>query len=210
MTWRGTLALGLLLVLGAGGGFAASMTAGEHPDGSGAAVPVAAASPGLPVDPAPETVADPLTAPLAPSLPLVERRTGRGKDVVTLSVPDGWIKNDLSVKEWTWRPPDQPMYAYVLRVEQVRGDREPIARLIANRKVALDQDEVDVRFESETADSLHFTYIADQHLRHGLLKWVPVPGTTVAQVEVAISGRAVDVPGMEDLIERVAASATMG
>ena len=58
-----------------------------------------------------------------------------------------------------------------------------------NRKVALDEDEVNLQFVNETTDSLHFTYTADDHLRHGLLTWVPVPGTATAQVEVAITGR---------------------
>ena len=40
-------------------------------------------------------------------------------------------------------------------------------------------------------------HTADDHLRHGLLTWVPVPSTATAQVEVAISGRQVDVPGMQ-------------
>ena len=177
--------------------------------GTGTASPVAAQSPSLPVDPAPDLVADPATAPLATTLPLVDREVGRGADVVSLSVPRGWVRSNLAEDEWTWRPENQPKYAYVLRVEQVRGDRDPISRVLANRKVALDEDEVNLEFVSETADSLHFTYTADDHLRHGLLTWVPVPGTSTAQVEVAISGRDVDVPGMQDLIERVAASVSM-
>ncbi len=203
--------LGLLLALGAGGGFGMSMTTvtGSDSLGGGTAEPVAAQSPSLPVDPAPDLVADPTTAPLATALPLVEREVGRGSDVVTLSVPRGWIRSNLAEDEWTWRPENQPKYAYVLRVEQVRGDRDPIARVLANRKVALDEDEENLDFVSETADSLHFTYTSDDHLRHGLLTWVPVPGTATAQVEVAISGRAVDVSGMQDLLARVAASVSM-
>ena len=201
--------LGLLLVLGAGGGFVASMAMASDHVGTGTASPVAAQSPSLPVDPAPDLVADPATAPLATTLPLVDREVGRGADVVSLSVPRGWMRSNLAEDEWTWRPENQPKYAYVLRVEQVRGDRDPISRVLANRKVALDEDEVNLEFVSETADSLHFTYTADDHLRHGLLTWVPVPGTSTAQVEVAISGRDVDVPGMQDLIERVAASVRM-
>lgn len=201
--------LGLLLALGAGGGFVAAVATASDTDDRGAASPVAAQSPSLPVDPAPDFAADPAAAPLATTLPLVERTVGRGTGSVRLSVPRSWVKNDLGPDEWTWRPPDQPKYAYVMRVEQVRGDRDPISRVLATRKIALDEDEVNLEFVSETADSMHFTYTADDHLRHGLLTWVPVPGTATAQVEVAISGRDVDVPGMQDLVERVAASVTM-
>ena len=138
-----------------------------------------------------------LVAAQSPSLP------------VELSVPRVWVRNDLAEDEWTWRPEDQPKYAYVLRVEQVRGDRDPISRVLANREVALKEDEVDLEVVGQTTDSLHFTYTADDHLRHGLLRWVSVPGTSTAQVEVAISGRDVDVPGMQDLIARVAAGVRM-
>ena len=201
--------LGLLLALGAGGGFGMSLTTASNPVEGGTAAPVVAQSPSLPVDPAPDLVDDPTTAPLATALPLVDRTVGRGTGIVHLSVPRDWVRSDLGPDEWTWRPPDQPKYAYVLRVEQVRGDRDPISRVLANRKIALDEDEVNLQLVDETTDSLHFTYTADDHLRHGLLRWVAVPGTATAQVEVAISGRQVDVPGMQDLIARVAASVTM-
>lgn len=209
MTWRGPAVLGLLLALGVGGGFAVSMTSASDPAGRGTAEPVAAQSPSLPVDPAPDVVGDPTTAPLATTLPLVDRSVGRGTARVSLSVPRDWVRSDLGPDEWTWRPVAQPKYAYVLRVEQVRGDRDPISRVLAGRKLALDEDEENLDFVHETTDSLHFTYTADQHLRHGLLQWVPVPGTATAQVEVAISGRQVDVPGMQDLIARVSASVSM-
>lgn len=201
--------IGLLLALGVGGGFAVSRSMTAAPAADGTAEPVAAQSPSLPVDPAPDFVTDPTTAPLATTLPLVDRTVGRGSAMVRLSVPRDWIRSDLGPDEWTWRPVAQPKYAYVLRVEQVRGDRDPISRVLAARKLALDEDEEGLEFVAETTDSLYFTYTADQHLRHGLLQWVPVPGTATAQVEVAISGRQVDVPGMQDLIARVAASVTM-
>lgn len=201
--------LGLLLALGAGGGFAVSMATASDPGGRGTAAPVAAQSPGLPVDPAPDLVEDPGTDPLSTLLPLVDRTVGRGTSAVRLAVPRGWVRNDLGPDEWTWRPEDQPKYAYVLRVEQVRGDRDPIPRVLAGRKLALEEDEQDLVLLAETTDSLQFSYTADRHLRHGLVRWVPVPGTTTAQVEVAISGRAVDVLGMQDLIARVAASVSM-
>lgn len=201
--------LGLLLALGVGGGFAVSRSMTAAPAAHGTAEPVAAQSPSLPVDPAPDFVDDPTTAPLATALPLVDRTVGRGTAMVRLSVPRDWIRSDLGPDEWTWRPVAQPKYAYVLRVEQVRGDRDPISRVLAGRKLALDEDEEGLEFVGETTDSLQFTYTADQHLRHGLLQWVPAPGTATAQVEVAISGRQLDVPGMQDLIARVAASVTM-
>ncbi len=89
--------------------------------GTGTASPVAAQSPSLPVDPAPDLVADPATAPLATTLPLVDREVGRGADVVSLSVPRGWMRSNLAEDEWTWRPENQPKYA--LRAARRAGSR---------------------------------------------------------------------------------------
>ena len=87
--------LGLLLALGAGGGFGMSLTMASNPAEGGTAAPVAAQSPSLPVDPAPDLVDDPATAPLATALPLVDRAVGRGTGIVHLSVPRGWVRSDL-------------------------------------------------------------------------------------------------------------------
>ena len=71
--------LGLLLVLGTAAGFGVSLARRRAPAGSGAATPVAAQSPSLPVDPVPELLPDPTTAPLAPDArPCARQSVGSG------------------------------------------------------------------------------------------------------------------------------------
>ena len=201
----------VLLVAGAAGGFGASLALAENPTAVGAGVPVVAHSPSLPVDPAPSLVPDPAFASLATSLDLVDRRVGgKGGFRMTVPVPKGWDEVANSLNEWKWRPPDQPEFGYVLRVEQVLSQRDTVARILANRKVALDQDESSVEFVDETSNSLHFTYVTESHLRHGFLIWLDVTGSGFAQVEVALTGREVDVPGMQDLVTRVAYGIRLG
>lgn len=207
---RGALLLGLLLALGTASGFGLSLAVAEHPPGSGAAAPVAAQSPSLPVDPVPELLPDPRTAPLAPSLDLVRTRVGTGDFRMSLPVPAGWDFFVNSLNEWQWQPPDQPDFGYALRVEQVLSNRRSIAWTLQNRIAELNEDEENVEILGQTADSLHFSYVRSNHLRHGYLAWLDLTGSDNAQVEIGISGRQVDDAGMADLMVRVAAGIELG
>ncbi len=207
---RGPFVLGLLLVLGTAAGFGISLAVAEHPAGSGAATPVAAQSPSLPVDPVPELLPDPPTVPLAPSLDLVRTSVGTGDFKMSLPVPEGWNFYVNSLNEWQWRPPEQPDFGYVLRVEQVLSNRRSIQRTLDNRIAELDEDEENVEILSRTDDTLHFSFVASNHLRHGYLTWLDLTGSDNAQVEIAVTGRKVDDAGMADLVARVAAGMELG
>jgi hypothetical protein len=207
---RGPFVLGLLLVLGTAAGFGISLAVAEHPPGSGAATPVAAQSPSLPVDPVPELLPDPPTVPLAPSLDLVRTSVGTGDFKMSLPVPEGWNFYVNSLNEWQWRPPDQPDFGYVLRVEQVLSNRRSIEWTLDNRIAELDEDEENVEILSQDDGLLHFTFVTSNHLRHGYLTWLDLTGSDNAQVEIAVTGRKVDDEGMADLIARVAAGMRLG
>ena len=202
--------LALLLALGVGGGFGASWALGANPRADGRAAPVAAASPSLPVDPVPELLPDPGTAPLAPSLDLVRTSVGTGDFKMSLSVPRGWEFYVNSLNEWQWRPPDQPDFGYVLRVEQVLSNRRSIQWTLDNRIGELNEDEENVEIISQDDGLLHFTFVTSNHLRHGYLTWLDLTGSDNAQVEIAVTGREVDDAGMADLIARVAAGMELG
>ncbi|WP_210439187.1 hypothetical protein [Nocardioides xinjiangensis] len=210
MTWRGTAVLALLLVVGAAGGFGASLLAGENPRAEGRAAPVAAASPSLPVDPVPDLLPDPPTPPLAPGLPLERRVVGSGDFRMTLLAPVGWDFSENSLNEWQWRPPDQPDFGYVMRVEQVLSSRRSIDWTLDRRIDELREDESNVEVLGQTADSLHFSYVTSNHLRHGYLRWVDLTGSDNAQVEIAVTGREVDDAGMADLVARVGSGIRLG
>lgn len=209
-TQRLAAVLALLLALGAALGFGASWVLGENPAGQGAASPVAASSPSLPVDPVPELLRDPTTPALAPAVPLVRQTVGAGGFRMSVPVPEGWIFSENSLNEWQWRPPDQPAFGYVLRVEQVLSNRRSIDWTVDRRIDELREDESNLDVLTETGDSLHFSFVTSNHLRHGFLRWLDLTGSDNAQVEIAVTGREADVPGMRDLIARVAAGVELG
>lgn len=210
MTGRRLLVLGLLLVLGAAVGFGSSMAVAEHPTSSEAAAPVAAQSPSLPVDPVPELLPDSTHPALAPGLDLVRQTVGTGDFQMTLPVPEGWVFSVNSLNEWQWRPPEQPDFGYVLRVEQVLSNRRSIDWTLDRRIDELDEDEENLTVLDQTADSLHFSFVLSNHLRHGHLTWLDLTGSDNAQVEIAVTGRRVDDAGMADLIARIADGIELG
>ena len=129
---------------------------------------------------------------------------------MTLPVPRGWDFSVNSLNEWQWRPPDQPDFGYVMRVEQVLSNRRSIDWTLDRRIDELDEEEDELEILDQTEDSLHFGYVTANHLRHGYLTWLDLTGSDNAQVEIAVTGRAVDDPGMADLIARVAAGMALG
>ncbi|GAA1913819.1 hypothetical protein [Nocardioides hwasunensis] len=211
MTGRRLTLLALALVVGLMGGFGTSWALGAGPLGSGAAAPVADASPTLPVDPVPDLLPDPDYPPLAPDVRLVDTTVGEGDFRMTVPAPDGWNLSPNSLNEWQWRPPDQPAsFGYLMRVEQVLSNRRSIDWTLDRRIAELEEDEQGVEILDRTEDGIHFTFILSNHLRHGYLTWIDVTGTDNAQVEIAVSGRAVDQPGLAALAERVAAGVRLG
>lgn len=210
MNWRGTAVLVLLLAIGAMTGFVASWALGENPGGEGAAAPVTAASPSLPVDPVPELLPDPTFAPMQEDLDLVRQAVGIGDFRLSLEVPAGWRFSPNSLNEWQWRPPDFQPFGYYLRVEQVLSNRRSIDWTLDRRIDELKEDEAAVKVLDEGDGRLHYSYIASNHRRHGFLAWLDLTGSDNAQVEVAVTGREADVPGMADLISRIADSMVLG
>ena len=201
--------LALLLAIGVAAGFGASLALGENPSGGLRASPLPA-SPSLPVDPVPELLPDPDTPPLATGLPLVRQTVGAGDFRMTLPVPKGWTFSENSLNEWQWRPPGQPDFGYVLRVEQVLSNRRSIEWTLDRRIAELREDESNVEVIAQTRDSLHFSFVTANHLRHGHLRWLDLTGSDNAQVEIAVTGRTVDDPGMADLIARVGSGVRLG
>ncbi|MBS2936161.1 hypothetical protein KDN32_00210 [Nocardioides sp. J2M5] len=210
MRWRGPVVLAVLVAAGIVGGFAVSLALAEHPTDGGTAAPVAAQSPSLPVDPVPDLLPDPDFAPLDGSLPLVRQVVGAGDFRMSLPTPRGWRFSENSLNEWQWRPPDQPSFGYLVRVEQVLSNRRSIAWTLDRRIDELEEDEQAVRVLGRTDATLHYSYVASNHLRHGYLTWLDLTGSDNAQVEIAVSGRARDQDGMAELIGRIAAGTRLG
>ena len=203
MSWRGAVVLVLLLALGVVGGYAASLALASQPAASGVAEPVVAESPSVPIDPAPSIAPDPDIAPLATDLPTRKASIGTQLFRIHFPVPKGWRETPNSSIEKKWNVADNPPYTYVLRVEQVDGLHDSIARTIEERIEDLRDQEEGTEILAQEHDSLAYSYLADGHLRFGLLRWVNLTGSPFAEVEVAVTGREVDVPGMEALLDTV-------
>lgn len=203
MSWRGAVVLVLLLALGVVGGYAASLALAAQPAASGVAEPVVAESPSVPIDPAPSIRPDPDIAPLATDLPTRRASIGTQLFRIHFPVPKGWRETPNSSIEKKWNVADNPPYTYVLRVEQVDGLHDSIARTIEERIEDLRDQEEGTEILAQDDDSLAYSYLADGHLRFGLLRWVNLTGSPFAEVEVAVTGREVDVPGMEALLDTV-------
>lgn len=207
MRWHGPAVLALLLAVGVGAGFAASMAAGRQPAASGVPTPVPAQSPSYPVDPAPVYVEDPPSAPLPVDLQLTPARLGAEGFRYELPVPEGWAATPVGPGELKWRNPENPpSWTYVLRVELV-GDNQTVARTLEERAEELGEVEQGFEELARTADSLVYSYVHDRHLRVGVIRWVSPSGSPFAEVEVAATGRLVDRPGLEALAVEVSAGA---
>jgi hypothetical protein len=158
----------------------------------------------------PELFPDPAYPPLAPGVELVRGEVGSGDFRMTLPVPKGWVFSENSLNEWQWRPPGQPSFGYLMRVEQVLSNRRSIDWTLDRRIAELYEDESNVKVLGQHDGRLHFTYVSSNHLRNGFLTWLDLTGSDNAQVEIAVTGRAVDEAGMADLISRVAAGIRLG
>lgn len=204
MTWRGPVVLALLLVLGAGTGYAASLATSREAVADGVPAPVAASSPSMPVDPVPSYVPDPTDPPLPVDLPMGQGGVGTEPFRHVFPVPRGWVATPNSANETKWTDPaTPPSWTYVLRVEQVGSENETVERMLAERIEDLTLAEDGFEVVARTGDSLTFSYVTDGHLRFGILRWLDVTGSGFAEVEVAVTGREVDLPGMAALVAQV-------
>jgi hypothetical protein len=207
MGWRGPAALLLMVALGVVGGYAGARALTDDPGSAGAAGPVAAVSPSVPVDPPPLVLRDPQAPTLEPGLPTHEEVVGSGAFAVTVPVPDDWNRTDLGPAEAKWGVPGIPLNTYVLRVEQVTSQRDSVAEILTGRITDLDATTEDLVVVDQTSDSLEFTYLSDGYLRYGFLRWLDLTGSGHADLEIAVTARERDVEGARALVEAVAAGA---
>lgn len=210
MRGRGPAALASLLAVGVCGGFAASLASDGTPDASGVPSPVAALSPSYPVDPEPEYAADPDVSPLPTALPMTTGEIGPEGFRYEFPVPADWVAIPNNATTTKWDDPDNPSFTYFLRVEQVDGDNATITETLEDRILELDLAEDDFELLGQTADSVTFSYTAEAHQRFGIVRWLRPSGSPFAEIEIAVTGRAVDLPGMEALVAEVAAGTRAG
>jgi hypothetical protein len=159
------------------------------------------------VDPPPSLRPDPEVAALPVDLQLERQELGALDFTESVLAPRGWLRTDIFSSEATWRVEDHPANTFVLRQEQVSQLHRAPSSLLESRIGELESAVDDFTVVTRDDDTLEFTYVSAGFLRHGLITWVDLGGSDSADLEVAVTGRARDVPGMTVLIERVAAGA---
>jgi hypothetical protein len=205
MSGRGAWLLAALLGVGVVGGYAAASARADLAVTTGPAAPVVASSPSVPVDPLPPVTPDPAVAALGTDLPLHEETLGAGGFAVRVPVPDGWVRNNSEVNEAKWKVAGNPSNTFVLRIERVASQRQTIAAVLAQRIVDIDAEQPFFEVLEKTNDSLQVRYVFDGYLRYGLLTWLDLSGSGDAEVEVAVTGRERDLPGLQALMSDVVA-----
>ena len=203
MSWRGLVALVALLAAGIVGGFATAELLQSSPVTTGAPEPVTAESPSFPSNPRQPLEPDPPQEPLQTNLPMRDVSLGSGGDRIVFKAPRGWSRLGQLSNEVKYKKPNNPNYTYVMRVEQVTSDHEQIATMIEDRIADLRDDETQVKVLYRTHDQLEVSYVHENYRRYALYTWLDVRRSGQAEVEIAITGRSVDVPGMRELMARV-------
>lgn len=202
--------MALALVLAGGvAGYAVGRDSRHGPTAFDAG-PVAASSPSYPVIPA-VVVADPDFVTLEPGLQLRDATVGTPPFDLTVPVPKGWSRTNPISGEWRWYPP--PAFVpntYFLRVRLIGNSYHSIVSELDQRISDLQGAEsvTDFRLESRDAGSFVATYVADQHRRVAIERFIGTPGSDQAYAWIAMIGRERDRAGLEDLFPRVLAGAT--
>lgn len=207
MRWQVAAATAVLVVAGAGAGWAAQRATDVPAASSGAAEPVPAESPRLPFLTEDELTADQPQPPLAAGVPLVETSFGISPTRLVFEVPRAWKRLTNAPNEFRWKVPGHPQDTYVLRVTHVGSQKRTIAEHRAERIRSAKAGENGVDVLDESGDGLTYTYVDDLgHRRHLVVRWLDLAGSPLAEAEVNLSGRVRDADGAADLVRRVAAS----
>ena len=204
----------LAMLLGVGGGIGVGYLRQPQPASGGAATPMPASSPSLPVDP-PTT-----QAPFAPDIPypplvrgLVFKkvRMANSQQAWRVPVPVGWDGFDIDTdepvprKDWPtydelrFRPKDEPHEGgYSLRVKLVNSRVTP-AEMVEAKVFALRNEDI-VDELDRTTDAFKFTYrTSENRLRYNYFQWFAAPGSDQATLEMSVVGRQVDEDGLDAL-----------
>jgi hypothetical protein len=205
--WIGlTLAL---VAIGLVAGYGVGVLRHEDPVTFSAPAPVPASSPSIPVLPLRPYAPDIDYPPLEAGLEYAPHRLGDPTYQWRYDVPRGWVPEEVSpLFEVRWRPADEPTSGgYSLRAKLVNEHRTP-GEMVSAKLAAVESLYRDVTVLARTDDMLSFRYRepSSNTLRFNTFTWFAPPGGTVAEFEMSVVGRAVDLPGLDSLRDHVAAS----
>jgi len=211
MRVRWTVATLALVLVGAAAGYGVGALREQEPTTFPVAAPVPASSPSYPVIPS-VVLPDPDYPPLQPGLPLQPVTVGTAPFDFHLPIPRGWERTNPTSGEWHWHaPPDFVLNTYFVRVKLLGNLFLPVDAALDARIAALENapEVTDLHIESRTADGFVGDYVAGDHRRVTMERYVPDSnGTTYASV--AVIGREEDRAGLADLFDRITAAAEPG
>jgi hypothetical protein len=200
------LAVLAAVAVGGAAGWAAGLRSGD-PVTVTSARPIHAVSPSVPVFvPYSPDVRYPA---LQTHLDFVTRSIGQKLFRWKYSVPKGWVANPLGPGEVRWGPPDVPRGLYFLRVKLISSHLTP-TQMVQQKYDALNDCCQDVTLIQRQWNTLGVTYReSDTNFkRWDIFRWLTPAGSDEAEFEMSVVGRAVDDPGLEDLMTRLSASVT--
>jgi hypothetical protein len=204
----GAPALAIVAAVAVGGvaGWAAGVRSG-HPVTVDSARPMHAVSPSVPVFvPYSPDIDYPA---LKTHLDLVTRTIGEKPYQWKYAVPKGWVPTELDLNEVRWKPDGEPAGGYFLRVKLISSHLTP-PQMVQQKYDALNACCQDVTMIQRQWNTLGVTYRepGPNTKRWDVFRWQTSAGSEEAQFEMSVGGRAVDDPGLEDLMTRVSASVT--
>lgn len=215
MKVRFTLVLLLTLVVGGAIGYAVGARDEPTEDARtsfSAATPVSAANPRVPVDIFEQ---DPDDAALEPAVPITQTTltvlndSGKPtKQQLVVSVPTGWTQSQANSTRWMFLVPGNDAMSYGLRVEIIADHAQSVDSAIQSRESALRSARLQGSFEDleitpDDSDGFVAEYVQDGYQRFSVERFYPGPDPDVAYATVAVYGRARDLTGMNDLLERI-------
>ncbi len=204
----------LMLVVGAAGGYA--VAARDEPDGQtrtafDGAAPVKADNPKLPVEIFRQ---DPDDDALEAAIPLADvvltALNAKGKptdDQLSSPAPDGWTQTQIGPAEWRFTVPGNDARSFGLRVEIIADLGRTVDNAVQSReselRSALAQGSfTDLDIKPGGDEGFVAEYVQDGYQRFSLERFFSGPDG-LAYATVAAYGRARDVTGLTDLLERV-------
>lgn len=193
-----------LLAAGIVGGFATAAQLESSPPTTGEPKPVVAQDPSYPIDPTQPIKPDPPQPALGMGLPMRTVSVGAPPDRVVFPVPRGWGQAGAALSNQVkYKVPSNPNNTFILRVEQVTSDHETTAEMVKEKLDQLRADETQVKLSFRSIDQLEVSYVHDSYRRFALYSWIDVRGSGQAEVEIAITGRKKDLPGIRELMTKV-------
>jgi len=208
MSWRGVGALLLLAVVGAAGGYLAADLRDPGTTNVARASPVPAESPSIPVDPEEPFAEDITYPPLAVGLDYKPHTIGDPPFQWAYEAPKGWKATQEGLDEIRWRPADEPeVGGFSLRVK-LSTEHKSKADMVIQKLGAMQAGYEDVEIVGQTQELLSFTYRDPTRnvQRFNTFRWFSIPGEEEARFEMSVVGRQVDVPGLQELFDRVGTS----